>query len=357
MRLNLGRRRFLAGGLALWAGAAKASTPRGPLAWTVDTGNKVLTPAARDGDRLAFAGEARVGLVEGRTGRLLWGRDLTDGDAARFRPRLADGVMLTGAAAAFRAWAAEDGRPLWRAEAERAFGAPLIYKGMVLAGDGHRLVARDLTSGAVRWQFDTHLDTDIHYAPAAAGGTVFVCGGDGVLNAVDLASGRLLWRVDRAKEWQYLRQLHIWNDILVAGAYQEKLHGLDIATGAERWSFYAGNFINSHLVADGSAYLWSPTGWLYAVDAANGAVRWRHRTTDYGKAAGNWAPLMAELVVQGDDLFALDMADVLHVLDVASGRERLRVAVGEKLRPFVVPLGQGLAALGTQDGRLLGVPL
>jgi outer membrane protein assembly factor BamB len=354
VRLTIGRRRFLIGGAAL---AASAAVPRGPVAWTIDTGNKVLAPAARDGDRLAFAGEARVGLVDGRAGRLLWARDLAEGAAARFRPRLADTVMLTGAAGAFFAWGLEDGRPLWRAEPERAFGAPLIYKGTVLAGDGHRLVARDLASGVVRWSFDTHLDTDIHYAPAATGDTVFVCGGDGVLNAVDVGSGRSLWRVDRAKEWQYLRQLHIWNDILVGGAYQEKLHGLDVATGTERWSFYAGNFINSHLVADGSAYLWSPTGWLYAIDAVGGAVRWRHRTTDYGKAAGNWAPLMAELAVEGGDLFALDMADVLHVLDTASGRERHRLAVGERLRPFVVPLGPGLAAFGTQDGRLLGVAI
>ncbi len=64
-------------------------------------------------------------------------------------------------------------------------------------------------------------------------------------------------------------------------SYKEQLYGLDLRDGRERWVFNAGNFINSHHVADGTAYLWSPTGWVYAIDTASGQVRWRHRTTDF----------------------------------------------------------------------------
>jgi hypothetical protein len=74
--------------------------------------------------------------------------------------------------------------------------------------------------------------------------------------------------VERMAEWQYLRQLQVSGEVLVAGGYKEKLYGLDLADGRQRWAFSAGNFINSQHVADGVAYLWSPTGWLYAIDTA-----------------------------------------------------------------------------------------
>jgi outer membrane protein assembly factor BamB len=103
-----------------------------------------------------------------------------------------------------------------------------------------------------------------------------------------------------------------------------------------------------------TAYLWSPTGWIFAIDATSGALRWRHRTTDYGRRAGNWAPVMAELVSEQRRIYALAMDDVLHVLDTASGKEIYRLTLPERVRPSVLPIpGHGLAFAAAQGDALL----
>jgi outer membrane protein assembly factor BamB len=141
--------------------------------------------------------------------------------------------------------------------------------------------------------------------------------------------------------------------VLVAGAYTERLYGISTRDGTVLWSFHAGNFINSHCVADGTAYLWSPTGWVYAVDTATGLVRWRHKTTDYGEGAANWAPVMAELAVEGGCLYALAMDQVLHVLDAQTGEPRARLPLPEPVRPAVLPIPDLGLVFATMQGDLI----
>ena len=86
---------------------------------------------------------------------------------------------------------------------------------------------------------------------------------------------------------------------------------------------------NSHHVADGTAYLWSPTGWVYAINAQSGQVRWRHRTTDFTGYRRNRVLLMAELITWANVLDALAMDQVVHRLDRASGKEIDRLLLPE----------------------------
>jgi outer membrane protein assembly factor BamB len=57
---------------------------------------------------------------------------------------------------------------------------------------GHKLVARNLSSGSVRWRFrgDGYLDS----APLIASGVLFVGSGSGRVYGVSLGSGRAIWR-------------------------------------------------------------------------------------------------------------------------------------------------------------------
>jgi outer membrane protein assembly factor BamB len=57
---------------------------------------------------------------------------------------------------------------------------------------GHRLIARDIGSGRVRWRFegDGYLDT----APLIAGGAAYVGSGSGRVFGVSLRTGRAVWR-------------------------------------------------------------------------------------------------------------------------------------------------------------------
>jgi len=356
------RRRWLAGllGLAagrLWAGAA-ARAHRIPARilrrWA--SGDAELAPvAAVDARHIVCAGARTLALHDWQEARPLWYRAHDLPGAAVFRPRLAAATLVCGGQQAIGAWQLVDGRPLWQYRARQEIGAPCLHSGRVFLGDGHELVCLDLSSGQERWRFAAVADTLISYAPAARAATVFVGPGDGRLYALDIDSGRPRWILDLMGEWQYLRQLQVDGDLLIAGSYKEILYGIDIASGRVRWRFNAGNFINSQHVAAGNVYFWSPTGWLYALETATGRLRWRQRTNDYGGGADNWAPLLAELVTSQDRLYALDLENVLHLLDASRGTMLAHLALPVAIRPFVLPLTRHEALLATDDGELLRV--
>lgn len=360
MRLISPRRRQLLG-----LGLAALGAPRCVLArsegetaslsierrWA--TGNQRLFPLTRLDATVLYAGERTLGLIDPTAAQPLWAIPHELPEGAVFRPRVQAGIVVCGGRREIAAWRPGQNVPLWRYPARTQIGTPLLHAGTVYFGDGHELVALDLENGAPRWRFAAVADTKISYAPSAAADTVFVGPGDGRLYALATADGKPRWVVNRIRDWQYLRQLHMSGNVLVAGGYQEKLHGIDVANGKELWSFSAGNFINSHHVADDVAYLWSPMGWLYAIDARSGAMRWRHRTNDYGGGSHNWGALMAELVTHGQQLYALDLKHVLHILDAAQGEEVARLSLPEPVRPFVLPLAERRALFAADNGDLL----
>lgn len=333
-------------------GARAGETPTLKTRARLDTGNATLNPPAFGDRRIVYCGDRTAGATDA-AGKALWRIDLPDGRAAHFRPRLANDLALIGGRGGLVALDPETGETLWRRGAAIQTGVPALAGELACFGDGHEIVAVEARTGKERWRFAGVPDTLGSYAPAIAGDVVLAGPGDGRLYALSAVDGSLLWKADRSAEWQYLRQLHVHEGILVAGSYKEKLFGVSIADGKPLWEFNAGNFINSHHVADGAAYLWSPTGFIYAVDAASGKVRWRHETTDYDETHGNWASLMAELVTADGKLFALAMDDVLHVLSTGDGAEAMRYAVGAKARHAVLPLGENRFAFPLTDGSLL----
>lgn len=357
------RRRWLAGAclgllagplLARGGGGGNPPPPRLPLRARWSSGNAVLAPpTAVDARRVVCAGEQALALIDIDQPRPLWQRAHGLPEGAVFRPRVAANTIVCAGQQALGAWRRDNGKPLWRRDAHAQIGVPCLHRERAFFGDGHELVCLDLADGKELWRHAAIADTQISYAPVARGDTVFVGPGDGRLYALDVADGKPRWTLDRMAAWQYLRQIHVADDMLVAGSYQEILYGIDCASGRVLWEFNAGNFINSHHVADGGAYLWSPTGWLYAIDARSGAVRWRYRTTDYRGGGGNWASLLAELVVRDGRLYALDLDHVLHLLDTRDGRETARHRLPEPVRPFVLPLDAHRALFGAENGDLL----
>ncbi len=359
--MRLTRRRLLRAATAgLLAGPALAVAGVGRTLESLglwQTGNATLSPLAQAEGVVFFNGDRTFGAIAPDRAAPLWEREHALDGAAAFRPRIFGAMALFSGQHWMSAVDRASGETAWTYRARVQTGAPLATDRVVCFGDGHEFVALDPATGAERWRVAGVPDTLASYAPTIASETVLASSGDGVLRALSAHDGAALWTADRSAEWQYLRQLHVHGDILVAGSYKEKLFGVSVHDGAALWSFNAGNFINSHHVADGAAYLWSPTGWIYAIDAETGAVRWRHRTTDYNGGAGNWASVMAELVSHDGRLHVLSMDNVLHVLDVADGDEVASAAVPARIRHAVLPLpGLGFAFPTTKGAVLITAP-
>jgi outer membrane protein assembly factor BamB len=316
------------------------------------TANRRLAPFARDGERVYAAGETSLEAWSMAKGDRLWQRPAPEGGTV-FKPRLEGQRLLAGGRDRQNLVSIEDGAFLWSVKAEIELGVPLLLANRLLVGDGHWVRALDLANGREDWRFATTPNSKVAYGPALWNDRVLIAACDGRLYALDLASGRPLWALDREKDWQYLRQLHLAGDVLVAGGYHDELYGIDPDQGRVLWRFVAGNFVNSHRVAGDRVLFWSPTGWIYCLEGRTGRVIWRHRTTDYGNRADNWGPLMAEIEIEGNRVYCMDMKPVLHILDLEKGHEAGRHAL-PPVRPFLVPEpGGATALLGTMAGEIL----
>jgi len=136
----------------------------------------------------------------------------------------------------------------------------------------------DPKSGARQWAFeytttyrdDFGFDEGPRGTPAVAGGKVYTYGAEGTLHALDLATGRMIWRVDVMRKF-----------------------------GVRKGFFGA---VASPLVDDGVVYLnagGATNSGMIALDAATGAVRWTTGNDD----AGYSSPVAATIGGQKTILF------------------------------------------------------
>ncbi len=340
--------------------SASAQTDQYEILGRWVTGNETLRPITFDGNYVYLAGESTIETWDTRTGKRLWLRVLESG--ADFRPRLADDLVLASSKTYMIALNRKTGEVRWSLKSNNPLGAPYFHNGRIILGVGHLLTSLNAATGETVWSMSSDQAKGIWYAPVAFGNDHILAGlGDGFLYSLLAETGEVQWRVDRAKEWQYLRQLYISDGTLVAGGYKDNLFGLDAATGKARWYWYSGNFINSHLVYNGATYLWSPTGWVYSLNARTGKKNWRTKS-DYfprkDKKRTPWAPVMAEIVADKKAIYVLDMKNVLHIMDHKTGKETATIQFTDKLRPFVVLVpGTSRLLVGNTKGEILLVEI
>lgn len=103
---------------------------------------------------------------------------------------------------------------VWDRELGTGFAGPVVAGGRVVIahrlGDELVVEAVDAATGVLLWTFkrDTDyvdsfgFDNGPRGVPAIAGGRVFVHGADGVLDALDLETGKALWRVDTVRDYE-----------------------------------------------------------------------------------------------------------------------------------------------------------
>jgi outer membrane protein assembly factor BamB len=232
-----------------------------------------------------------------------------------------------------RRWSVDLGSPV--------NGSPAVADGLVVVGsrDG-TFHAFDAGSGATRWTFATgdlipwewgFEGWDAYTSsPVIAGSVVLFGAGDGVLYALALASGTETWRF--ATEGRIRSSPAVADGVVFAGSADGRLYAVDLASGEERWryepegvtlvsadfGFDRKSIISSPAVVDGTVYVGSRDGWMYAVDQRTGAFRWR---ADH---AVSWA-MSSPAVVDGIVYSGTSDGAFVHALDASSGEERWRI--------------------------------
>ncbi|MEZ5286365.1 MAG: PQQ-binding-like beta-propeller repeat protein [Vicinamibacterales bacterium] len=144
--------------------------------------------------------------------------------------------------------------------------------------------------------------------------------------SVEAASGRVRWRQPTNKSGfgGTGASVVLSGGVVVVGDYD--VLGFDARTGAERWHFtpsegYGPGFYLSHgATADGMVYAGSPSGRVYALEAATGRLRWMTAVATDGKTTVYPPQFDGPYVAAGYTEFVAPNRGGVVLLDARDGR-------------------------------------
>jgi len=218
----------------------------------------------------------------------------------------------------------------------RVISSPVVAGGTLYVGSNDsNLYAIDAESGTEKWRFKT--GSRVTSSPAVAKGTVYFGSWDGNFYAVDSASGQQKWKFKTGGERRfaathlhgavptgesqpdpfdfYLSSPAVVQDMVFFGSGDGYVYALDAASGNLKWKFQTGDVVHSSpAVGGGIVYVGSWDTYFYAIDAVTGAQKWRFKTGDdpviHNQMGIQSSPLLANGLVyfgcRDSNLYALD---------------------------------------------------
>jgi outer membrane protein assembly factor BamB len=226
---------------------------------------------------LVFIGseDRRLHAVSAKGGRLQW-TYYTDGPV-RSSPRVGEGHIFFGSDDCnLHAVNLNTGRRAWRAEAAEAVRCrPALANNLVFFGcESGDLYCVDF-QGTLKWHFKAK--RGLTSSPLVYNGVVYVGSMDGMVYALEVASGWAMWRFRTNKP--VLSSPALDGQLLFVGSADKNLYAIDVRTGREAWHYATEGQVNSSpAVFNGTVYVGSVDGSVYALAAANGRLRWRFRS-------------------------------------------------------------------------------
>ena len=228
----------------------------------------------------------------------------------------------------------------WRASTDGdVVSSPAIAAGEVFIGSGDGgLYAFDLATGARRWRYDAA--SAVSSSPAVGGGLVYAEARDGSIFAVDAATGVRRWRVTTGKElplpWGHESGDHFLSSpayvdgMIVVGAGDGGIYALDAATGRKKWRAQTeGRVRASPAIANGRVYAGSYDGRVYCYDLTSGALRWRYETEGVTLKSGSYGfdrrSIQSSPAVEDGVVYVGARDGFLYALGADDGKLRWRV--------------------------------
>jgi outer membrane protein assembly factor BamB len=245
--------------------------------------------------------------------------------------------------------------------------SPLVVGDVVYAasGDGH-VLALDRNSGHTRWSYDA--GSPVQSSPATAAGLVFVESRDGAIHGIDAKSGKRRWRTATGPTlplpWGhesgdiYLSSPNYANGMVIVGAGDGFVYALDAATGATRWRARTeGRVRDTPAIAGNRVFVGSFDGRVYAFDLATGKQQWRYDTEGATLRSGNYGfdrrSIQSSPAVANGVVFVGARDGLLYALDANAGTPRWKYdhkiswVIGS---PAVV---DGMVYVGSSDAHFL----
>ena len=194
-------------------------------------------------------------------------------------------VVNTGSGHLF-ALDASTGKDLWNFESDvpalslRGISPPVAINGGAIVGTATgKLVVNILASGQTAWEatvsapsgaIELERIVDIDSAPLVVGGIIYAISFDGTLAAVELRSGRIIWK----REYKSFRRVSIDGNSLFVTDVNSNVYSIDRRNGVELWSqtsLKKRNLTEAEPVGD-YLVVGDGFGFLHFLDKADGKI-------------------------------------------------------------------------------------
>lgn len=176
---------------------------------------------------------------------------------------------------------------LWSVDAEHPIvEAPSAVPDAIFFSCGEKVIAIDRLEGTKRWEIDAHGRTS---GPVADEGLVVLGAQDGSLRGLDPSTGDLRWAFD--SDAPMLATPAIVGSMVYAGSHDGNLYAVDVATGEKQWDYAVGGPLRAPVgVASGLVFVIIDNQ-LIAIDADRGASVFDYRI-EAGSGSG-CSPVLA----------------------------------------------------------------
>ena len=199
---------------------------------------------------------------------------------------------------------------------------------------------------SVAWEWEA--GDAIESSAAIVAGVVYVGTRAGELVALELASGKLVWRYKVTGDGIGESSACVAGGAVFVGDLGGQLHAVDAVSGKGLWTYKTGQEIKSSpVVVEGRVLVGSYDQSLYSFDARSGRLAWKLETE---------GPVHATPSVDSGTTYVSGCDEVLRAIRIADGTELFQVASGGYTGASAA-LAAGRAFYGTFENQVLAVDL
>ena len=237
----------------------------------------------------------KIFALNAETGELAWQANIK-GEVIN-APAIDSGIIVVNSASGvMKGFNADNGEELWEVDQDvpaltlRGISAPVIASGGVIIGTGKGSVdVYLLEKGQQGWSTEvgeptgsTELERviDVDSSPVAFGDKIYAVSSRGNLAAIELKSGRVLWK----RQYSSYRQIAVYRNTIFLTNNRGHVYAIDRVNGIERWSNLAltNRGVTGPAVVDDYVVVGDFDGYLHWLDQETGEIVARHNVDGSG---------------------------------------------------------------------------